>query len=123
MEDLEKAAFIKVYTKVLTQSWSNEEFAQQLQSNPQRVLTDLGLAMPPGSIVKVTHPDDGVTDLGLQLSAWAEGMTTGSFILSVPGSPHHGARQLSDADLGDLAGGVLGFSHLASETEMGFTTG
>ncbi|WP_369221623.1 hypothetical protein AB5J52_07365 [Streptomyces sp. R39] len=44
-------------------------------------------------------------DLGLQIDLWRQGYSTGRFVLHVPRLPRMDLRELSDADLGDLAGG------------------
>lgn len=107
MESFDKSLFIRAYTKILTQSWSSEEFSRQLYSDPRGVLADIGLDTAPGSVVEITRSYGDYSDLEMQLSAWAEGLDTGHFVLYVPDLPRLDTRNIDDEDLGDIAGGAV----------------
>lgn len=109
METFDKSRFIRGYTKTLTQSWSSDEFFRQLESDPRDVLASMGLDTAPGSVIEVVRSRTEAPDLDKQLSAWAEGLDTGHFVLYVPDLPQLELRDLDEEDLGDLAGGVPSF--------------
>jgi hypothetical protein len=109
METIAKQRFIRGYTKILTQSWSSDEFSRQLESDPRAVLASMGLDTAPGSVVEIVRSHIDLPDLEKQLSTWAEGLVTGHFVLFVPHLPQLDTRDLDEEDLGDLAGGVPSF--------------
>jgi hypothetical protein len=104
----EFSEFIQAYTRLLTQVWSSEEFSRRLAEGPRSVLSECGLRVPAEAELEIVREDsaDAEADLALQVELWSRGFSTGSFVLYVPHLPQMDVREFSDADLGDLAGGV-----------------
>jgi hypothetical protein len=98
--------FIDCYTRLLTQVWSSEDYSRRLDDDPRAVLSEAGLVTTPDATVEVVRDGTGESDLGHQIDLWSQGFSTGSFILHVPHLPRMDVSELSDADLGDLAGGA-----------------
>jgi len=50
---VDRSSFVQGYTKILTNAWSDEGFAEQLQSDPKAVLAEYGLDVPDDATVVV----------------------------------------------------------------------
>jgi hypothetical protein len=97
--------FADLYTRVLTRVWSSEEFCRRFQDDPRVVLAEIGLEIPADSVLEIIPGEVASSDLALQLDLWRQGFDTGRFALHVPLVPQCEADELSEAELGDLAGG------------------
>jgi hypothetical protein len=103
---LKSDEFIDCYTRLLTQVWSSEEFSRRLDDDPGSVLSETGLETSPSATLEIVRDGVADADLGRQIDLWSQGFSTGRFVLHVPRLPQLDVRELSDADLGDLAGGA-----------------
>jgi hypothetical protein len=110
MEPEDRAAFVDAYTKVLTSCWSSEDFAQKLENDPHAALAEGGLRVPAGAEVEIVRNVVGEPDLEQQIALWIEGGRTGRYLLHVPATPRIYTRELTDNDLGSVAGGSGGAS-------------
>lgn len=105
MDQRSKATFIASYTKVLNQAWSSDEFVRRLESEPQTVLAENGLAMVVGGTVTIERSNGGAPDLDAQVFLWENGHATGQYVLYVPNTPQICTTELTEADLDDVSGG------------------
>lgn len=108
MNGIETPDFIVGYTRILTQAWSSEDFCERLASHPRQVLADNGLEIPRNTVVRIVRSSDAEPDLQAQIEMWQQGAVTGKYILHVPYLPQMDVSDLSDEELGDLAGGAAG---------------
>ncbi|WP_406277926.1 hypothetical protein [Embleya sp. NBC_00896] len=106
MDPRDRAAFVRSYTKVLTAAWSDDEYAARLESDPRAALAEHGLELPAGAHVRIVRNVGGEPDLEAQVALWESGTVTGEYDLRVPNSPQIEMRELSEADLESVAGGV-----------------
>jgi len=106
MDARSKAVFVASYTRVLNQAWSSEEFVQRLESDPQSVLAENGLATVVGSTVAIERGRAADPDLDAQISLWEHGHVTGRYVLYVPNTPQICATELIESDLDSIAGGA-----------------
>ncbi|MFG2480746.1 hypothetical protein [Streptomyces fagopyri] len=106
MQPQKTEEFINCYTRLLTQVWSSEEYSRRLDDDPGSVVAEAGLVTIPDATLEIVRDGIAESDLGLQIDLWNQGFGTGNFILHVPHLPRMDVHELSEADLGDLAGGV-----------------
>lgn len=83
-------------------------FCERLASHPRQVLADNGLEIPRNTVVRIVRSSDAEPDLQAQIEMWQQGAVTGKYILHVPYLPQMDVSDLSDEELGDLAGGAAG---------------
>src|SRR5205814_633702 len=81
MEGKERASFVDAYTRVLTGSWSSEEYARRLDEDPRAALAESGLSVPDGADVELVRTASGEPDLAAQVELWEEGRRTGRYRL------------------------------------------
>jgi len=108
MDPRDRAAFVDAYTKVLTNCWSSEDFADKLKTDPRAALAEGGLRVPDGAEVEIVRNVVGEPDLEKQIALWTEGEETGRYVLHVPATPRIYTRELTDNDLGSVSGGSGG---------------
>jgi hypothetical protein len=101
---MDKSTFVKGYTKILTNAWSDDSFAQQLKSNPKPILAEYGLAVPDSASVDVVSSEGTDGSVDDQVRIWEEGESSGHYTLYVPSVPQVEAGEMSDADLEGVAG-------------------
>ena len=80
------------YTHVVTQAWQDEGFKRRLVADPRAVLQEQGLPLPDGKAVRVVED------------------TADTVHLVLPPKPAEG--ELSDEQLEQVAGGIIGFAIL-----------
>ncbi len=100
--------FVAAYTQILIAAWSSELFTRRLQDDPVDAIAEHGLEVPLGAQVSVVDdiaPDHGPANLDVAVDAWAEGRSTGKYVLYVPSTPQMQARWLTDDDLADVVAG------------------
>ena len=105
MEGKERASFVDAYTRVLTGSWSSEEYARRLDEDPRAALAESGLSVPDGADIELVRTASGEPDLAAQVELWEEGRRTGRYRLYLPTTPRVYTRDLTDDDLGAVSGG------------------
>lgn len=115
MSEVEKTEFVNAYTRALVTSWSSEEFASRLQSDPRAALAEVGLEIPPTARIEVvrsvpTETDPAATPTGhlaRQIALWQVGLDTGYYELYIPDTPQVDVSDLNLDELADVAGGDI----------------
>jgi hypothetical protein len=105
MDSAARSEFVASYTKLLTNAWSDEDFATRLKSDPKSVLGEVGLEVPDTATVAI-RSEGGEGTLDDQVAIWEEGETTGTYVLYVPDVPKVETTELSEAELAGVAGGT-----------------
>ena len=105
METTERSDFVRSYTKVLTNAWSDEEFLRRLQADPKSTLSEFGLDPGADANVDIVTQVEGEGGLDDQVQLWDQGKTTGNYKLYVPAVPQIEGKQLSEDELESVAGG------------------
>lgn len=108
MEQQAKDEFLASYTKILVAAWTDDEFAQRLNTDPVEAIGEYGLDLPAGGELVVTRtiPDDaGAPSEDVAIGKWEAGRTTGKYVLSVPETPQVDLAELSEADLMAVSAG------------------
>jgi hypothetical protein len=103
-----RAEFVNAYTRVLVTAWSNEDYAQKLNTNPREALAEAGLNVPADAeIVLVRTIPEGTRDggLDLQVELYEQGLSTNRFELHIPETPQVDTSELSEGDLEGIAAG------------------
>lgn len=117
----QKNNFIDAYTKALVTSWSSEEFADKLESNPRAAFAEVGLELPADATIEVLRnlgksatpegaPQDQDTQseggsLDLQVGLYEKGLETGHFEFHMPETPQVDTDELGLDELADVAAG------------------
>lgn len=104
MEATQRAAFVRGYTKVLTNAWSDEAFMQRLASSPTATLAEFGLDAGSATVQIVTSVA-GSASLDDQIALWESGLASGTVELYVPEVPQVETTELSDDQLDSVSGG------------------
>lgn len=99
--------FVRHYTELLTTCWSDEEFAEDLIEDPERVMRSIGFPVPPGTRIHVVQSSaDGEGDLDHQLRLWEDGLESGHVTLHVPSPPELMTQTIDLDDLAGVGGGM-----------------
>lgn len=109
MSPRERAEFVNGYTRVLITAWSDEEFAQRLETDPVAALRECGLGLPAGAVVEVLRDigdDEAEGNLEIQIKAWERGSESGNYRLHVPVTPQVDAAELTASDLDSIVAGL-----------------
>lgn len=104
MDATERQEFVKGYTKILTNAWSDDSFADQLNANPKQVLSEYGLEVPAGASVEIVSSTAGDGNLDEQVEIWEKGEESGTYKLYVPEVPQVESGELSEAELDAVSG-------------------
>ncbi len=109
MDAQERSEFVTNYTRLLTTSWSNDEFAQLLDDDPKSALSQVGLNVSSGSQVVLVRiiPTVGSHEPSLdrQIELWERGQSTGLYEMHVPKTPQIATQELSEGDLMAVSAG------------------
>jgi hypothetical protein len=114
MSESDKSAFVDAYTKALVGSWSSEEFAARLDSEPRAALAEVGLDVPADARVSIVRsiPEEpegseaGQQEhLNRQIALWQVGLDTGYYEVYIPDTPQIDTANLDLDQLADVAGG------------------
>lgn len=114
----QKNNFVDAYTKALVTSWSSEEFAAKLESDPRAAFAEVGLELPADARIEVvrnignTETPEGDAEQGesqgsldLQLGLYEKGLETGYYEFHMPETPQVDTAELNIDELADVAGG------------------
>ncbi|NCU86361.1 MAG: hypothetical protein EBV58_00965 [Actinobacteria bacterium] len=104
MDSTSRTAFVRGYTKVLTNAWSDEAFMKRLTSKPTETLAEYGLDAGKASVEVVTAMA-GAASLDDQISLWESGLASGQVKLYVPTIPQIDTKELSEDQLESVSGG------------------
>jgi hypothetical protein len=105
----ERAEFVNGYTRVLIATWSNDEFAQRLDSDTAAALRECGIDVPAGSVIEVLRdiPDgEQEGNLDVQIETWERGLETGHYRLHIPDTPQIDSAELTESDLDSIMAGM-----------------
>jgi len=109
MNPRERAEFVNAYTRVLITTWSDDAFADRLDTDPPAALRECGLDLPAGVRVQIVREiADGEQEgsLDVQIEAWEHGAETGQYSIYVPGTPQVETAELTESDLDSIAAGL-----------------
>ncbi|MBT3248706.1 MAG: hypothetical protein HN361_07635 [Actinobacteria bacterium] len=104
METAERAAFVKGYSRVLTNAWSDEDFMGRLMADPSATLSEYGLDAGSASVTIETNEADAGS-LDAQIEVWENGMAAGAVTLYVPAAPKVETAELSEDQLDTVGAG------------------
>jgi hypothetical protein len=104
MEATQRASFVRGYTKVLTNAWSDESFMARLTDAPSATLSEYGLDVG-SAAVEIVTATAGSASLDDQVELWEQGIASGAVKLYVPDVPQVETSELSDDQLDSVAGG------------------
>jgi len=114
MTDDDKSGFVDAYTKALVASWSSEEYAARLDTDPRGALAEVGLHIPADARVAIvrTIPEEPAgaegsqqEHLNRQIALWQVGLDTGYYEVYIPDTPQIDTAELDLDQLADVAGG------------------
>jgi hypothetical protein len=88
--------FQTFYSRLLLRSWTNSEFAQELDSNPVVALSAVGLEVPENAEVEVVRETSGKPSLSTQFDWWVEGERSGRYRIVVPDIPPVSPKVVED---------------------------
>ena len=107
--DSQARAFIDAYTRALTASWSSDEYAERLQSDPRAALEEVGLSAPANARIQIVRSeiteDSDEDGLHAQVAMWMDGFRTGTFRILMPDPPELVTEELDLDDLSKIGGG------------------
>lgn len=111
----QKSTFIDSYTKALLTSWSSDEYAQRLESNPRQALAEAGLELPADAKIEIVRnaeaaPASGDSQQGRldhQVALYEKGLETGTYEFHMPSTPQIDTSELDADELEAVAGGDI----------------
>ena len=114
LSEAQKHEFIDAYTKALLASWSSDEYAARLESDPRSALAEVGLELPEGASIEITR---GAADpaaaaqsqegrLDRQVALYEAGLSSGVFEFHLPATPQIDTSELDIDELAEVAGGM-----------------
>lgn len=102
---MDKENFIHNYSKVIGQSWADDQYMDRLLKEPKSVLAEAGITVPAGAQLKVVRVEPTTQGkIESQVMVWEAGERTGTYELRVPIKDPNFA--LSDEQLAAVAGGA-----------------
>lgn len=111
LTEAQKDEFIDAYTKALLSSWSDDEYAARLESDPRAALAEVGLDLPASAKIEITRgaavPDAGPQEgrLDRQVALYETGLESGVFEFHIPATPQIDTSELDMDELAEVAGG------------------
>jgi hypothetical protein len=103
----ERAAFIAAYSKLVAEVWADPAAERALADDPRTLLAEHGLPLPESVQVTVVRDAAGVEpDLDVQVLAWRDASSTGTFTLFVPATDPIGEAELDEHELDLVVGGL-----------------
>ena len=114
LEAKDRESFVRSWGNVLTKSWEDEDFKQQLESNPAQVLNENGVAIQEGAEVSlVSPPEDAGPDLEAQINAYEEGQSSGNYTFYVQESKPLATEEVTEKELEGVSAGATSSSILS----------
>jgi hypothetical protein len=101
---MDRSTFVKGYTKILTNAWSDEGFKERLNGDPKSVLGEFGLSVPATATVEIVSNKAGEGSLDDQVEIWEKGESSGTYTLYVPEVPQVEEGELSESELDAVSG-------------------
>lgn len=104
----QRTEFVNAYTRALINTWSSEEYAAKLGSDPRTALAEAGLELPVGAQINVVRTipegrEEG--NLEEQVALYEQGLTTKIFEFHIPETPQIDIAELNEGDLASVAAG------------------
>ena len=115
ISEKQKGDFVDAYTKALVASWSDEDYASRLESDPRTALAEVGLFLPAGASVHVETGAPASTTvetvepqarLQRQVDLYEAGFASGHFEFHMPATPQIDTAELDIEDLASVSGGI-----------------
>jgi hypothetical protein len=107
LEAKDRESFVRSWGNVLTKSWEDEGFKQQLESNPAQVLNQNGVAIQEGAEVNlVSPPADAGPDLEAQIREYENGQETGAYTFYVQQETQIETSEVSESELEGVSAGA-----------------
>ncbi|GGS93594.1 hypothetical protein GCM10010156_59820 [Planobispora rosea] len=107
MNNQERAEFVNSYTRLLITLWSNDEFAQRLDTDSRSALSEVGLEVPDGAEIRIVRVEPtGEGSIDNQVALWEAGETSGVYEIHITDTPQVDVSQLSEDELVQIAAGV-----------------
>ena len=113
--EAQKNEFIDAYTKALLTSWSNDDYAARLESDPRAALAEVGLVLPENATVTIGRgePTSAQAEqsqegrLDRQVALYEAGLQSGNFEFHIPATPQLDTSELDVDELAEVAGGDI----------------
>ena len=107
LEAKDRESFVRSWGNVLTKSWEDEGFKQELESDPARVLNENGVAIQDGAEVNlVAPPADAGPDLEKQIQEYEQGQESGSYTFYVQDADQVETQEVSEQELEGVSAGA-----------------
>ena len=113
ISETQKNEFIDAYTKALLASWSNDEYAARLESDPRAAFAEVGLDLPAGAEIVVTRGsaneatgDEPKARLDNQVALYEAGLESGRFEFHMPSTFQIDIFEIDIDELAGVAGGL-----------------
>ena len=114
LNENQKNEFVDAYTKALLASWSSDEYAARLESDPRAALAEVGLDLPADATIVVTRgaaeassDGDAQGRLDNQVALYEAGLESGRFEFHMPSTPQIDTSELDVDELAGIAGGGI----------------
>ncbi|CCH72037.1 hypothetical protein [Nostocoides australiense] len=114
LNENQKNEFVDAYTKALLASWSSDEYAARLESDPRAALAEVGLDLPADATIVVTRgaaevssEGDAQGRLDNQVALYEAGLESGRFEFHMPSTPQIDTSELDVDELAGIAGGGI----------------
>ncbi len=114
LSEAQKNEFIDAYTKALLASWSSDEYAARLDSDPRAALAEVGLELPADATIEIVRgttaagaADGQEARLDKQVGLYEAGLTSGTFEFHIPATPQIDTSELDVDELSEVSGGSI----------------
>ncbi len=114
LSEAQKNEFIDAYTKALLASWSSDEYAERLDSDPRAALAEVGLQLPADAKIEIVRGTTGAASqegeegrLDKQVALYEAGLESGTFEFHMPATPQIDTSELDVDELSEVSGGGI----------------
>ena len=113
---MDKTNFLVAYGKVVSRSWEDEAYRNQLLADPREALAEVGITVPENAqieLVEMTPAPGG--DPEAHIARWEKGAETGVYTVLLPSRPDFDTSDelLSEDLLSAVSGGALAETSVA----------